>query len=338
MDLKDISQNKKEVNSDFRNIKSDYFLEKLCDYLPKGKSLRIIKNNKKIQNRLHININDYKKFSSLFSSIEIEIIPIKNGVGNFINIKKEEELFYHIYYNENEKEIKKNYLSKEDKVSKIKVIIDYQVKSFEKLFSDCKCIKSMTFIKFYRNNITNMSYMFNDCSSLKELNLSNFNTNNVTSMYFMFYNCSSLKELNLSKFNTKNVTNMGYMFSSCESLKELNLSNFNTDNVTTMEYMFKRCLSLIKINISNFNTSNVNDMSRMFCDCFSLQDINISVFNIDNTINLTHAFSQCNSLKDLNFSNFKGEKYMYHMFYGCPERLQIKLRNEHKNIPDDAFN
>ena len=80
-------------------------------------------------------------------------------------------------------------------MTKIKVIIDYQVKSFKELFYWCKCIESINFKKFYRNNITDMSWMFNGCSSLKELNLNNFNTNNVTNMSYMFYGCSSFKEI-----------------------------------------------------------------------------------------------------------------------------------------------
>ena len=137
----------------------------------------------------------------------------------------------------NLKEIKNKYeINKIDKVTKIKIIIDYQIKSFKELFSDCYCIESINFKKFYRNNITDMSYMFYGCSSLKELNLNNFNTNNVTDMRNMFNGCSSLKELNLNNFNTNNVTNMSYMFYGCSSLKELNLNNFNTNNVTDMRW------------------------------------------------------------------------------------------------------
>ena len=46
------------------------------------------------------------------------------------------------------------YTEEEDKVTKIKIIIDYQVKSFKKLFKECHCIESINFKKFYRNNIT----------------------------------------------------------------------------------------------------------------------------------------------------------------------------------------
>ena len=75
-------------------------------------------------------------------------------------------------------------------MTKIKIIIDYPVKSFKGLFSWCECIESINFKKFYRDNITDMSFMFDGCSSLKELNLNNFNTNNVKYMRWMFSGCS----------------------------------------------------------------------------------------------------------------------------------------------------
>ena len=169
--------------------------------------------------RLEININDYKKYSS----IEIEIKPVNNKYGKFININDNEEIYYHIYFNNNEEEIKRNYINEDEdeEIKTIKIIIDYQVMSFEDLFSDCICIKSINFTKFYRNNINDMSEMFSRCSFLKELNLNNFNTTNVTNMSCMFKGCSSWKELNLNNFNTNNVTNMSLMFNGC--LDELKL-------------------------------------------------------------------------------------------------------------------
>ena len=132
--------------------------------------------------------------------------------STFINISDEEKEYYHIYFDNSIEEIKRNYLEENEKVKMIKIIINYPVKSFKELFQYCECINSIFFKKFYRNNITDMSYMFSGCSSLKELNLSNFNTNNVTNMRNMFYGCSLLKELNLSNFNTNNVKNMNGMF------------------------------------------------------------------------------------------------------------------------------
>ena len=251
-------------NKKLRNIKSDYFIQKLFDYLHKGKSLKVIKYNKSIQEIVNININDYKNY---YEQIEIEIIPIENKYGKFINIKEDKE-YYHIFYNDNyEEEIKSIDLNENDKVSKINIIIDNQVKSFFKLFSECYCIESIHFKRFYRNNITNMSWMFSWCSSLKELNLNHFNTDNVTDMIGMFNGCSSLKELNLNNFNTNNVTDMSDMFRGCSSLKKLNLNNFNTNNTINMKGMFNGCSSLNELNLDNFNTINVIDMSYLFSKC-----------------------------------------------------------------------
>ena len=95
-------------------------------------------------------------------------------------------------------------------MTKIKIIIDYPVKSFKELFYKCRCIESINFKKFYRNNITDMRYMFFGCSSLKELNLSNFNTNNVTDMRYMFNGCS--KELkNKIKSDYKNIKEEAFL-------------------------------------------------------------------------------------------------------------------------------
>ena len=158
MDSKNISQNKNEenkhieFNGNFKKIKSDYFLQNLFNYLQKNKSLEIIKYNKKIQNRLNISIKDFKECSQTYTSIEIEIIPTKNKYGKFINIEKGDEAYYHIYFNDNMQEIKKYVIDKDDYISKIKIKIDYQIKSFEKLFYHCECIESINFEKFYRNN------------------------------------------------------------------------------------------------------------------------------------------------------------------------------------------
>ena len=84
--------------------------------------------------------------------------------------------------NDSKEEIKNSEFIHKYDVKKIKIIIDYQIKSFEKLFNKCKCIKKINFIKFNRNDINNMSYIFYGCASLKELNLSNFNTNNAKDM------------------------------------------------------------------------------------------------------------------------------------------------------------
>ena len=202
-------------------MKSVYILRKIFDIIPKNKNLEIIRYNKKLQKKLDLSINNYKKYPELYTSIELEIKPVYCEYGKFIKISDSDKEYYHTYFDDNKEEIKRNYLNKEDKVNKIKIIMDYQVKSFKKLFFGCTCVESIYFKKFYRNNITDMSYMFSECSALKELNLSNFNTINVTNMYNMFQRCKSLKQLDLSNFNTINVIDMSYMFNGCLSLKDL---------------------------------------------------------------------------------------------------------------------
>ena len=176
-------------NGSLKKIKCDFFLKEIFNKLNKKKTLDIIKYNKRIQKLLNININDYKE---CHEQIEIIIEPKKNLEKNydqFINIENEEEQkYFHIYFNDSHKEEYKDFFDKNEKISNIKVIIDKQVKSFNGLFETCKCIKSIYFKKFYRDNIQDMSSMFSFCSSLEELNLSNFNTSNVSNMSYMFMN------------------------------------------------------------------------------------------------------------------------------------------------------
>ena len=301
-------------NQIIENINCNYISKKIYDIIPKKKKLVIVKYNKRIQNLLNLSTKDYKEYSETLTPIEMEIIPTKGKYDRFININKKNKKYYHIYFNDNKEEIKYKYEIKEgDKVTKVKIIIDYQVKSFNGLFYKCDCIESINFKKFYRNNITDMSFMFWGCSSLKELNLTNFNTNKVKDMNYMFWGCSSLKELNLTNFNTNNVTDMSFMFWGCSSLKELNFNNFNTDNVTDMSYMFWRCRALKELNLANFNTNNVTNMSYMF--------------------------SECSSLKELNLTNFTTNKVkdMRSMFSECSDDLKRKIKSENKNIKNKAF-
>ena len=108
-----------------------------------------MKNNKKLQNRLNITINDYREYSQLYSPIEIKLTIINGEYGkfdNFINIPDEDKAYYHIYFDNNaNEEIKRNYLNKDEKVEMIKIIIDYQIESFERLFYNCIYIKSIYF-------------------------------------------------------------------------------------------------------------------------------------------------------------------------------------------------
>ena len=93
--------NKIESKDIFKNLKNDYFLQKLFHNLLKKKSLDIIKYNKKIKERINISIKDYKEYSEIYSSIEIELKPANNKYGEFINMNENDKKYYHIYFNDN---------------------------------------------------------------------------------------------------------------------------------------------------------------------------------------------------------------------------------------------
>ena len=143
------NQNKSKVS--LKNIKSDYILRKLFDIIKKNKSLAILKCNKTLQRRLNININDYKEYCQLYSSIEVELKLDENKDNKnhrFINIPDKSKEYYHIYFDNSNEGIKRNYLKGKEKVNIIRIIINHQVKSFKKLFCDCECIRAISLINF----------------------------------------------------------------------------------------------------------------------------------------------------------------------------------------------
>jgi len=241
------------------NIKSLYILKTIIKNISNGKYLRLIIHNKKIQNKLNVSIDNYIKYSN---QIEIEIIPDQNEIYNenkFINIIDEEDKsFFHIYFNEENKEINRNYFTKDENVPKIKVLIDMEVKSIEGLFSKCYCIKEIKFIKFNRTDFNDFRYMFNDCKYLKNIDIKKLKTNNVENMDNMFNSCKSLKKLDLSNFITDKVKTMRYIFEDCLSLKELNISNFKFNKSTDVEYMLSNCSKELKNEIKN-KYKDIND-------------------------------------------------------------------------------
>ena len=66
------TNNSKTLNI-FESIKSKYILKRIFKYLSETKLLKIIKYNKVIQNKLDINIDDYKNISKIV--IELEMLP-----------------------------------------------------------------------------------------------------------------------------------------------------------------------------------------------------------------------------------------------------------------------
>ena len=240
--------NLERLKGNIMSIKSNFILKKAFNFLQQRKKLEMIKYNKSIMKRLNININDYKEYNE----IEIEIIPHKNKYGNFINIQnKENKKYFHICFNNDKETTNRTYLIENEKVSQIIIKLELNVDSFDSLFLNCDCIKSINFKKFHRKNIINMKRMFQGCSSLETINLYNFQTENVTDMSSMFFGCSSLKEIIFSDFNIDNINDTSYMFYGCSSLKDLNVSYFNKDNVKNKKYMFYGCSFELKKKLKN---------------------------------------------------------------------------------------
>ena len=146
--MNSINISKDEQTKGFENLKSDYFIIKLFNIKKEKKTLKIVKYNKKLQKRLNKSINNYKEYSHLYSSIEIELNLIENKFGQFINMQDKEKAYFHIYFNNTNEEIKRDNLKENEKVKKIKIKIDYQVRSFAVLFKDCYCINSIFFKNF----------------------------------------------------------------------------------------------------------------------------------------------------------------------------------------------
>ena len=107
-----------------KNVKSKYILKQIIDGIDKIKLFKIIKNNKLLQEKLDLGLIDYKKY---YEQIEIEIeyklgeSPIKEITGfnyfnsfynninkkikyqnedlkDIINIKDEDNSYYHPYF------------------------------------------------------------------------------------------------------------------------------------------------------------------------------------------------------------------------------------------------
>ena len=117
------------------NIKSKYIMQIIFDNIQIKKFLELIKYNNNIQQKLNINISNYKEYSEIYTSIEIEIIPIKNMFTKIININNEEDKkYFHIYFNGSKEETNKTFIDKSENISKINIVINYQIKSLFKLF------------------------------------------------------------------------------------------------------------------------------------------------------------------------------------------------------------
>ena len=88
------------------------------------------------------------------------VIGYESQKSDFIKIENKYKPYFHFYFDNDEREKKVNFVTSEDNISKIKVIVDYEVKALNKLFYTCSSVYKINFTKFSRNNIKDMSYMF----------------------------------------------------------------------------------------------------------------------------------------------------------------------------------
>ena len=114
-----------KYNNPLAKIRSKYIVINIFEHLRSDKLLDLIRYNKKYQKLMNKKLIHYKKE---FSKIEIELIPKENKYGKFINISnKSFRSNIHIYFNDNKDEIKKETITKDDKVTKIKIIMNYKI-------------------------------------------------------------------------------------------------------------------------------------------------------------------------------------------------------------------
>ena len=162
------------------NIKSSYILKELFKYVNEYKKLKLLNYNKTIQQRINLSIEDYKNYLSI--KIEVKLIDNYNVNCNNTFISKEFKNSYSsfIYVVLNDETIERKIDSiKNDKISKVKIILNYDLNSYKDLFKHCYFIKEIKFLKNNKNNVTDMSNMFYGCSSLTSLDISELKTDNV---------------------------------------------------------------------------------------------------------------------------------------------------------------
>ena len=215
------------------SIKSNYILKKIFENVEKNLYLRLLKNNKNLQTKLDLSIDTYKEY---YDQIEIDIIPKeKNLEEKNIFMTKSEVLDYKVNFNSSFEDVKRNYFTNTEKISKIRLFLDTKgvAQPLCSLFGKCQCLKEVKIIHCAKNNITDISDMFLNCKSLISVDLSRSKVENVENMSALFAMCTSLKNVNLSKIKTDNLKNMEHMFVNCSSLEKIDLSNFKTDKVTT---------------------------------------------------------------------------------------------------------
>ena len=131
-------------------IKNNLILKIIIQNISQKICLKLFKYSKKFKNKLNIDKKEYKTYLQI--EVELKLVDKEhyyNDEIKFINYI-DGRSNYHIYLDNEKNEIQRNYITKEENVSKIKVIIDKNVKKLNGLFSCRDLISEINFIKFNR--------------------------------------------------------------------------------------------------------------------------------------------------------------------------------------------
>ena len=108
---------------DINNIKSKFILKKIFGYLENNIYLKLIKYNKKLQNKLEKDITYYKEYSKIEIQVFQKFLNYKNP-KKFINVTNpNDKELYQIFINDQTKEAAKDIESIKEKIEKFKIVL-----------------------------------------------------------------------------------------------------------------------------------------------------------------------------------------------------------------------
>ena len=93
----------------------------------------------------------------------------------------------------------------------------------------------------FNYNLKSLNYCFKNCKELIKVNLTNFEMEEVVSMDSTFSGCSKLNEINLEGIKNTNIMNKEYTFENCNELRNINLSPIKAIENAKIESIFSGC-------------------------------------------------------------------------------------------------
>ena len=156
------------MNTPLDNFHSKYIFNIVFNHIQLKNILELVRHSKKYQNKLLVDKNTYKNFFPII----LEIIPtsILGRKNTFIHYNYDELVITLIKNDGNQEKIKRNYILSEDHAEKIIIKFLNKKITLRNLFNNCSCIKEITFVKFVKDDISDMSYMFMNCENMENIN------------------------------------------------------------------------------------------------------------------------------------------------------------------------